>query len=164
MKTIAFVAGAALLLFVVFTVIVTARYDAPHLPVEPAPVVIVPDRAAQRLAGALRIRTISSEDPSAFDAAVFGALHGYLQAVFPRVHAQLQRETVGRHSLLYTWTGSDPSLKPILLLGHLDVVPVEPGTELQWQHDPFGGEISEGFIWVAVPLITSRPFSARSKP
>src|SRR5688572_6678659 len=147
MKTISLVAGAALLLLVGFTVIMTARYDAVQLPVEPAPAVSVGHDAAERLAGALRIRTISAEDRGAFDAAGFGALHGYLQSTFPRVHAQLQRDTVGTHSLLYTWPGSDSSLKPILLVGHLDVVPVEPGTERQWQHDPFGGDISEGFIW-----------------
>lgn len=147
MKTISLVAGAALLLLVGFTVIVTARYDAVQLPVKPAPAVIVGHEAAERLAGALRIRTISAEEPGAFDAVAFGALHGYLQSTFPRVHAQLQRDTVGTHSLLYTWAGSDPSLKPILLVGHLDVVPVEPSTEQQWQHDPFGGHISDGFIW-----------------
>lgn len=147
MRTISLMAGAALLLLVGFTAIVTARYDAVQLPVEPAPAVTVDHHAAERLAGALRIRTISAEDPGAFDAAAFGALHGYLQSMFPRVHAQLQRDVVGTHSLLYTWAGREPSLKPILLVGHLDVVPVEPGTERQWQHDPFGGDISEGFIW-----------------
>ena len=63
------------------------------------------------------------------------------------MHAQLRRETVGTHSLLYTWQGSDSSLNPILLIGHLDVVPVEPGTEEKWQQDPFGGRIVDGFIW-----------------
>jgi carboxypeptidase PM20D1 len=67
--------------------------------------------------------------------------------VFSRTHAELQRETVGVHSLLYTWPGSDPSLDPILLMGHMDVVPVEPGTEASWQQDPFGGRIVDGFIW-----------------
>ena len=43
-----------------------------------------------------------------------------------KVHSQLRRETVATHSLLYTWSGSDSSLKPILFMGHLDVVPVEP--------------------------------------
>src|SRR3712207_2202199 len=32
-------------------------------------------------------------------------------------------------------------------MGHLDVVPVEPGTEKQWQEDPFGGRIADGFVW-----------------
>jgi carboxypeptidase PM20D1 len=51
------------------------------------------------------------------------------------------------HSLLYTWLGSEPSLNPIMLVGHLDVVPVENGTEAAWQEEPFSGRISEGFIW-----------------
>jgi carboxypeptidase PM20D1 len=139
--------GASLVLFVGFTGGVTARYESAQVLVQPAPNVAIPPGAAERLAGSLRIRTISSEDPAAFDAAAFGALHVYLQSAFPRVHAQLRREIVGTHSLLYTWQGRDSSLDPILLLGHLDVVPVEPGTEGNWQQDPFGGEIADGFIW-----------------
>jgi carboxypeptidase PM20D1 len=38
-------------------------------------------------------------------------------------------------------------LNPILLAGHMDVVPVEPGTENKWAQDPFGGRIIDGFIW-----------------
>ena len=138
---------AALVLFVGFTVAVTARYDSTQVPVQPAPKVAIPEGAAGRLAGSLRIQTISSEDPAAFDAASFSALHEYLRTAFPRVHAQLVRETVGAHSLLYTWPGSDSSLNPILLTGHLDVVPVEAGTHEKWRQEPFGGRIANGFIW-----------------
>jgi carboxypeptidase PM20D1 len=63
------------------------------------------------------------------------------------VHAQLQRETVGPHSLLYTWRGRDPALEPMLLVGHLDVVPVEPGTEGRWHEAPFSGRIADGVAW-----------------
>ena len=94
--------AAALVLFVGFTVAVTARYESVQPPVQPVPEVAIPDGAAERLAGSLRIRTISSEDPAAFDADAFETLHQYLQTAFPRVHAQLRRETVGTHSLLYT--------------------------------------------------------------
>ena len=139
--------GAALALFVGFTVAVTARYNSNQPTVQPVPELAIRDGAAERLAGSLRIRTVSSEDPAAFDADAFGTLHQYLQTAFPRVHAQLRRETVGTHSLLYTWQGSDSSLNPILLIGHLDVVPVETGTPEKWQHDPFGGRIVDGFIW-----------------
>jgi carboxypeptidase PM20D1 len=38
-------------------------------------------------------------------------------------------------------------LKPILLLGHLDVVPVEPLTQGQWQQGPFSGSVADGFVW-----------------
>jgi carboxypeptidase PM20D1 len=139
--------GAALMLFVACAVAVSARYHSEQPPVQPVPEVAIPDGAAERLAGSLRIPTISSDDPAAFDADVFGTLHRYLQAAFPRVHARLRRETVATHSLLYTWQGSDSSLKPILLIGHLDVVPVETGTQGKWRQDPFGGRIVDGFIW-----------------
>jgi carboxypeptidase PM20D1 len=125
----------------------TALYRAAQAPVAAAPHVAIPEGSDERLAGSLRIRTISSEDPAAFNADAFRALHAYLKATFPRVHAQLRRETVGAHSLLYTWQGSDPSLAPIMLAGHMDVVPVEPGTEDKWQQDPFAGRIVDGFIW-----------------
>jgi carboxypeptidase PM20D1 len=77
----------------------------------------------------------------------FQRLHAYLAEAFPAVHSRLQREAVGGHSLLYTWKGADASLKPILLMGHLDVVPIEPGTEDRWTHPPFEGRVADGFIW-----------------
>ena len=43
--------------------------------------------------------------------------------------------------------GSEPRVKAILLVGHMDVVPVEPGTEDEWQEEPFGGRISDGCTW-----------------
>jgi carboxypeptidase PM20D1 len=116
-------------------------------PVTRAPDVAIASGAAERLAGAVRIPTISHADSAAFDAGAFSALHEYLKQQFPRVHAELQRDTVATHSLLYTWRGSDPSLKPILLMAHQDVVPVEPGTEAQWEQPPFAGTIADGFVW-----------------
>ena len=74
----------------------------------------------------------------------FQALHAHLQARFPKAHAALKREVVGGTSLLYTWPGSDASLKPIALLAHQDVVPVAPGTEKDWQAEPYAGTIKDG--------------------
>ncbi len=37
-----------------------------------------------------------------------------------------------------------PAGRPILLMGHTDVVTVEPE---KWQRDPFGGELVDGEIW-----------------
>lgn len=147
MKKFFLLLGASFALFLVFVGVVTARYESGQVFVEPVAQVAIRNGAAERLAGAVRIRTISSEDPADFAAESFDALHAYLQSAFPRVHAQLRREEVGIHSLLYTWAGSDSSLNPILLVSHLDVVPVEAGTERNWQHDPFAGRIADGFIW-----------------
>ena len=139
--------ASALALFGGFALVHTARYESAQLTAAPVLAPVIPEGAAERLAGSLRIRTISAEDPASFDGGAFVAMHAYLQRTFPRVHAQLKSETVAAHSLLYMWPGSDPSLKPMLLVGHLDVVPVEPETQNKWHHDPFGGRIVDGFIW-----------------
>ena len=47
---------------------------------------------------------------------------------------------VGTHGLLFHWTGASAE-KPIVLMAHLDVVPVD--AEAPWQHDAFGGEIHD---------------------
>lgn len=103
------------------------------------------DAAAQRLAGAVRIPTISTAQGS--DAKALTDFAAYLQTSFPRLHTSLTREVVNGHSLLYTWKGRDERAAPVLLLAHMDVVPVEPGTEARWSRTPFGGEIADGYVW-----------------
>ncbi len=105
------------------------------------------DRAAQHLAEAVRARTISSRTDAAQNTDQFLQLHALLQARYPKAHAVLQREVVNGLSLLYTWKGSDPSLQPMLLMAHQDVVPVSPGTETQWSVDAFAGVVKDGFVW-----------------
>ena len=139
--------GALVALVAAVALVRTARLGSAQLAVAPASDIAIRDGAAERLAGAVRIPTISHGDSASFDAEAFQALHAHLQSAFPRVHAQLRREAIGTHSLLYSWEGTDPSLKPILLAGHLDVVPVEPGTEGKWRHDPFAGRIADGYVW-----------------
>jgi carboxypeptidase PM20D1 len=116
-------------------------------PGEPAAIEVDALQAAARLAGALRFPTISWGDATRRDQAAFLALHDYLRAQFPRAHATLTRETVAGLSLLYTWTGADPAQRPLLLLGHLDVVPAEPTTSGPWTHPPFAGVVSGGRVW-----------------
>lgn len=103
--------------------------------------------AARRLAAAVRIPTVSHGAARPVEAAALQNLHALLQASFPRVHNILKRETVNKFSLLYTWQGTNPSLKPALFSAHMDVAPVEPGTEKDWTHPPFAGAIEGGFVW-----------------
>src|SRR5687768_4062662 len=128
MKKTLLLIGLAFVVLLGVTLVRTFTFVSDQHSVELAPEVAIREGAAERLAGSLRLPTISHEDPSAFDPAAFQSLHAYLASTFPRVHALLQRETVATHSLLYTWQGTNPSLKPILFMAHLDVVPVEPGT------------------------------------
>jgi carboxypeptidase PM20D1 len=126
----------------------TWRQGSRQVGVPPAPPLAVDERAvADRLAGAIRFKTISSYDDARLSEDQFRGLHAYLQQNYPRVHASLEREVVGNLSLLYKWPGSDPKAPPILLMAHQDVVRISPGTEATWQAQPFGGEQKGGFVW-----------------
>lgn len=50
----------------------------------------------------------------------------------------------GRVSAVFYVPGQDPAAEPLTLLGHIDVVPVDPQ---QWTTDPFAAEIREGKIY-----------------
>jgi len=56
---------------------------------------------------------------------------------------QVLESVEGRGNLAVRLKG-DGSERPLLLLSHLDVVPVEPE---RWTHPPFAGEVADGFVW-----------------
>ncbi|HEY3286023.1 MAG TPA: M20 family peptidase [Gemmatimonadaceae bacterium] len=137
-------------LCVVVVVANTARHSATAESRAVAPVTVAVDSAGAiaRLATAVQFQTISYEEGTrAPDSAAFRALHEHLRTSFPLVHQHLTRETVAGLALLYTWKGSDTTLAPVVLMGHLDVVPVIPGTEAAWTQPPFSGAVADGFIW-----------------
>jgi len=103
-------------------------------------------QAAERLAAAIRIPTVSEQATGTADPRTLIELHAYILRSFPRVHAVLRREVVGEHSLLYTWQGERGDLKPIALLAHMDVVPAEVDKS-RWTHPPFEGRVVDGFVW-----------------
>lgn len=145
--------ASKLVLALLLVLVAVLLFNLVRLPAAEAPPPAPPPRvfdeaaAAERLAGALRIATVSQEAGVPPEPAALGALADYLAVQFPRVHATLTREVIGDGSLLYRWAGSDAAAAPALLLAHLDVVPVEPGTESQWTHPPFSGAIADGHIW-----------------
>ncbi len=105
------------------------------------------DGAAERLAQAIRFQTNSHQEASRIDYGEFDRLLEFLRNSYPRVFSELSMETVNDYSLLLQWPGTDPALEPILFTAHTDVVPVEPGTEGDWQHPPFDGVIADGVIY-----------------
>ncbi len=50
----------------------------------------------------------------------------------------------GRGSVVARIEGSDPTAPTLCLMGHTDVVPVNPAG---WSRDPFGGELIDGEVW-----------------
>ncbi len=140
--------GLGLLLLLLVLVVNALRLPAHQLTgVAPAPAVPVADSALARLAGAVRIPTISTTDYAQTDTAQFGRFGRYLRQAFPRVHAQLKLEKFNDFGLLFTWPGRNAALKPALLLGHYDVVPVLPGTESKWARPPFAGVQAGGYLY-----------------
>jgi carboxypeptidase PM20D1 len=147
-RRIAAVLGVALALFAVICVVRAARLEPYRLDTLPADSSIAEAQfTVDRFRAALRFPTVSTQDSPQFDPAPFLSLHDWVATAFPNVSRRLTREVVARYSLLYTWTGSDTTLDPILLMGHLDVVPVERGTESRWTHPPFEGAVADSFVW-----------------
>jgi carboxypeptidase PM20D1 len=140
--------GAVLALLAAVLVVRAALFRPAPMPLEPsAAISIDAPSAAVHLSEAVRLPSISHEDPADFDAESFSSLRAWLEETYPKAHAALAPELVAGASLLFTWQGQEPALPPVVLMAHQDVVPVEPGTEDDWSHPPFAGEIAEGYVW-----------------
>jgi carboxypeptidase PM20D1 len=98
------------------------------------------ERVVRALQALVRVPTVSDRDPARIDAAAFDRLLAELERQFPLLHERLDLTRVGSHGLLFRWAGASDA-KPVVLMAHLDVVPVDG--EAPWQHDPFGGEIHD---------------------
>lgn len=59
----------------------------------------------------------------------------------------LEVQVINEHGHLLTWHGSNPELKPLLLMAHTDVVPVSGSTADAWTYEPFSGHYDGKFVW-----------------
>lgn len=108
--------------------------------------------AIKNLEGAIRIPTVTHDDnkppsESSLEWTEFPKFHKYLEETFPAVFKTFKVEKINEYGLLLTWTGSNKTLKPILFMGHQDVVPVEPVTLDDWTYPPFEGVHDETYIY-----------------
>lgn len=100
------------------------------------------DRAVAKLQALVRIPTVSHRDPALVDTGAFDRLLAELERQFPLLHQRLELTRISTHALLFRWPGASVA-RPVVLMAHLDVVPVEG----DWQHPPFDGVIAGGSIW-----------------
>lgn len=100
----------------------------------------------QHLSQAIQIKTVSHEDPEKFDVEAFDQFLVFLRKTYPRVFSELEVTVINDYSLIFKWAGSDDSLRPVLIDAHYDVVPVEPGTEGDWDFEPYSGEVKDGYV------------------
>lgn len=138
--------GVLLLVLIAVVLFNTFTYKSKQLQVDaiaPAP---VSDNCVQHLSEAVKIKTVSYDDVSKIDSVPLAQLLVYLTKTYPLADSLLKKEIINHYSLLYKWEGEDTSLKPIVLMGHMDVVPVDEEQRKNWGFEPFGGEIKDGFI------------------
>lgn len=60
------------------------------------------------------------------------------------IESQIIEAAPGRASTIARIPGHDSSRPPLLVHGHLDVVPADPS---EWSVDPFAGEVKDGYVW-----------------
>lgn len=165
---------AILLLLVILIVVLfikTVTYPFAKIPQSEA--VIAPptinDSVLHRLAGGIRIPTISNGDYSSFDYAPFDAFKAYIEKSYPYLKEHLETYYVGDYSFVFRLKGTDSNKLPILFLSHYDVVPpgsakikneennvfrpsdkpFEPVSKIseEWDFAPFSGAVANGRIY-----------------
>lgn len=102
--------------------------------------------AARRLSQAVQIRTESYDDmpldPKDGRYAKMYVFSRMLEVEFPKVYHALEHRAINTHAHLFEWKGKDESLQPVLLMAHLDTVPVPRETYGLWRYPPYGGSVT----------------------
>lgn len=143
--------GLAAVIVLVGGVAVTRTLMVPA-PVEtsavPPPPPVDPMNVARRLSQAIQFKTVNYGDgvreAERKDALIQTFL--WMERTYPYFHEDAPQEIFGE-TVLYVWRGTDDNLAPVLLMAHVDVAPVAEGTEDQWTHAPFSGDLADGFVW-----------------
>lgn len=121
----------------------TVLFHSRQIPIAAVPPIDIEDAVIQRLTRAIQIPTISQTDR--IDTSAFLQLDTLIQQAFPRVNSLLEKNYINRFSLIFKWQGKNPNLTPVLLIGHMDVVPIEDSTK--WEVPPFSGAVQNGYVW-----------------
>lgn len=136
----------AILLLVAVMLFNTFRFESKQVVADEIAVPALPDTALKHFQQAITYKTISFGYDIKPDSVQFVGFRKFLERTYPLVHSRLTREVVN-FSLLFEWKGKNTSLKPVILMAHQDVVPIEPATQKLWEVDPFAGVVKDGFIW-----------------
>ena len=99
-------------------------------------------RLVASLQALVRIPSINPPDPAGpeLDAARLIAAELADAGLKPEVY----EPAPGRGSVVARLHGDGTGGEPLLLLSHLDVVPAPPD---RWTHDPFGGDVADGYLY-----------------
>ncbi|ODV78389.1 putative carboxypeptidase [Suhomyces tanzawaensis NRRL Y-17324] len=108
-------------------------------------------QSVKKLQGAVKIdTTIVDNQPDVDEApeiwAKFQKIHDYLEEAFPLVYANLEVQKVNTYGLVFYWKGSE-DLKPLMLTGHLDTVPIQKDSIGDWTYPPYDAHYDGEFLY-----------------
>ena len=132
-KKILLVILIATIFFVAYLLINTFNFESKQITVDAIPRIEMNTASINNFAEALKIKTVSPENTADFDSLQFNKFNTFLKDTYPLADSLLEHKTFNSFSHLYKWQGSDTSLKPIIIMGHLDVVPVIEKNLSEWK-------------------------------
>ena len=147
MKRILQLLFLGLVLLVLFMGYKTLQFKSQQIKVAAVTLNPVGEQVVDRFAKAVTLPTISPEKERDFDSLAFFQFNDFLKTSFPLADSLLEKKRFNHFSHLYKWTGSDPNLKPVILMAHLDVVPVIVENLTDWKQPPFEGKIVNDTLW-----------------
>jgi carboxypeptidase PM20D1 len=147
MKKILAYLGVILIVLLAVILFRTFTFKSKQVDVEQMSYLTLNDSCVSHLQQAIRFRTISYDDPKLLDTAAFFGFQNFLIQSYPLVFSKMGVEKVNEFSLILHWKGKSAKAKPIVLMAHQDVVPIEEATVNLWVVKPFSGAIKDGFIY-----------------
>lgn len=137
-----------ILLLLVIVLYNTITLNSKQPAVEVLPPIPIDSSSLLHLSKAVTFKTISYDQKSLADTVVFEQFVEFLKTTYPLVDSILNPIRINGYSLLYEWKGNNQKLNPIILLAHMDVVPLgEDTTSANWQYPAFSGKITDSCIW-----------------
>lgn len=88
-----------------------------------------------RFSKSLQIPTVVYDKTK--DYSMMQKFHDFLEKSYPLVYKTAVLDKVNKYGLVFQFSGSNKDLKPILLMAHMDTVPI--GDPSDWSEDPFSG-------------------------
>jgi len=146
MKKIFYALVSIVIIIIIVLMFNTFKLSSKQVTSEAVENVNLPNDIFQNLSKAIQYPTISYSEDAIPDSTAFFGFHRFLEETFPLVHEKLLLEKINTYSLLYKWEGTDPSKKPIILMSHQDVVPVDQPTLSDWEAGPFEGKITDTHV------------------
>lgn len=137
----------SVIIFLAYLIFNTFNFKSKQVSYKPIDSIKVSPTSKDNLSKAIKIQTISHENIEDFDSIQFNNFSSFLKTTYPLTDSILEKKIFNSFSLLYKWEGSNSTLKPIILMAHLDVVPVIEENLADWKYYPFGGEIVKDTLW-----------------